>query len=169
MFILRNKRCLATFTAIMLAGGVVLSLLGYNSRKSASANKACRSEYAMTMNSLMHPVSSEGVFYMFSEGSGRLIISIAGKLVTDSGTYNIGRRLHYKITRSQRGSMKEIQSTFIRSDKYPADNAPDDQVDHRLFGTLQDDGSKYKIEKLNNNTLVIGTYFSPLYICQFET
>lgn len=169
MFILRNKRVLAILSGCMLGAGILLCLLAYTGRKAAPEAKACRSDYVMTVRSTVDPVSSRGVFYLFSENNGALILSVNGKLTTEQGTYTIARRIQYKITRSRRGEIQEVRSAFVRSEKYPGDNAPDRQVDQRLFGTLQKNGTRYKVEQLTPGTLVIGTYFSPLYICQFES
>lgn len=168
MSIIRNKHILTVFSVIMLTGGITFSVLGYNTRQAIPVKKFCRSEYSMTMHSTRDPISSEGTFYMFSESGDKLVLNVSGRLTTEKGSYNISRRLYFKLTRSQRGSIKEIQSAFIRSDKYPADNAPDAQVDQRLFGTLETNGSRYRVEQLKPDTLVIGSYFSPFYLCQFE-
>lgn len=157
------------FSLCMFTGGILFSLRGYTDRQTVSTGQVCRSEYAITLHSTSDPLFSEGVFYLFSENSGQLILSVHAKLVTEKGTYNIARRIVYKITRTQRGNIHEIQSTFIRSEKYPDDDAPDREVDLRLFGTLQKDGSRFKVENLSPETLVIGTYFSPTYICQIES
>lgn len=169
MFIPRNKRLLMLLSLCLLAGGVAFSLLGYTGRKAVPAEKACRSDYAITLNSITDPVSSAGVFYLFTEKNGQLILSVNGKLTTEQGTYNIARRIVYNMTRIRRGDSQEVRSTFVRSEKYPGDNAPDREVDRRLFGTLQKEGSRYKVEELAPGTLVIGTYFSPLYVCQFDS
>lgn len=169
MFIPRNKRLLMVFSLCMFTGGILFSLRGYTDRQTVSTGQVCRSEYAITLHSTSDPLFSEGVFYLFSENSGQLILSVHAKLVTEKGTYNIARRIVYKITRTQRGNIHEIQSTFIRSEKYLDDDAPDREVDLRLFGTLQKDGSRFKVENLSPETLVIGTYFSPTYICQIES
>ena len=169
MFILRNKRFLAIISMCMLSAGVLFCFLGYADRKAVITEKACRSDYVMKINSATDPIASEGVFYLFTEKNDQLLLTVNGKLITGNGTYNIARRIIYKMSRTQRGNIQEVLSAFIRSEKYPGDNAPDQQVDLRLFGTLQKNGSRYKVEKLSPDTLVIGTYFSPLYICQFET
>lgn len=169
MFIPRNKRLLTLLSLCLLAGGVWLSLLGYAERDAAPVEQACRSDYVISLETATDPVASAGVFYLFSEKNGQLILSVNGKLTTDQGTYNIARRIVYAMTRTTRGTIQEVQSAFLRSEKYPGDNAPDRIVDHRLFGTLQKNGSRYKVEQLAPDTVVIGTYFSPLYVCQFDS
>ncbi|HGH4621793.1 hypothetical protein [Enterobacter cloacae] len=169
MFIPRNKRLLMLLSLCLLAGGVWLSLLGYTARRAAPAEQACRSDYVISLETATDPVSSAGVFYLFSEKNGQLILSVNGKLTTAQGTYNIARRIVYAMTRTTRGNIQEVQSAFLRSEKYPGDNAPDRIVDQRLFGTLQKNGSRYKVEQLTPDTVVIGTYFSPLYVCQFDS
>lgn len=169
MFIPRNNRLLTSLSLCLLAGGICLSLLGYTARKAAQAGKACRSDYAITLDTTTEPVASEGVFYLFTEKNGLLILSVNGKLTTAQGTYNIARRIVYAMTRTTRGNIQEVQSAFLRSEKYPDDTAPDRIVDLRLFGTLQKHGNRYKVEQLTPDTLVIGSYFSPLYVCQFNS
>ena len=169
MFIPRNSRLLVLLSLCLLAGGIGFSLLGYTGRQAPPAQKACRSDYVITLNTSTEPVSSEGVFYLFTEKNGQLVLSVNGKLTTEQGTYNIARRLVYAMTRTPRGSAQEVQSAFLHSEKYPGDTAPDRIVDQRLFGTLQKQGSRYKVEQLRPDTVVIGTYFSPLYVCQFDS
>ncbi|HDT0776053.1 TPA: hypothetical protein QIC26_002131 [Klebsiella aerogenes] len=169
MYIPRNKRVLTGVSLCLLAGGILFSLGGYFARKAATAEKSCRSDYVISLDTATNPVASEGVFYLFTEKNGLLILSVNGKLTTEQGTYNIARRIVYAMKRTPRGNTQEVQSTFLRSEKYPGDNAPDRIVDQRLFGTLKKNGTRYKVEQLTPDTLVIGSYFSPLYVCQFDS
>lgn len=136
--------------------------------KNDTQTKVCRSEFSMKYSSAENTLAAQGEFYLFLEAPKSLVMAVNGTVSDNDKSYVINRRLYFDIERARMSGHPDVKSHFIWSDKYFSDNAPDTLVDKRLFGTKKSEGGRYKAYKINENTIVIGDYFAPIYICQFE-
>lgn len=162
---LNNKKTAWLISILLLCFSIGFLMAAYIIN-SLQNNRYCKSEYDISYSGTL---SSKGIFYIFLENPNLLTMSVNGELYANGNQYTINRRLYYSYTRGVIDGIPNIQSKFIRSDKFDVDNAPDEIVDNRLFGTAHGDGSKYKAQKINAQTIVIGNYFTPFYICRFES
>jgi hypothetical protein len=163
LFINKNKTILfsllATLTLMILATAAVIA----SHRKEAQL--PCVAEFKVTLHMGDSSVNARGIFILLEDTPDRLSLSVQSMLRTDGKEYMVNRKLTYQIEQRHTPQAEMINMRLIGSDKFWTDSAPDRLGNNFLFQTYKNKGRLYVIKHINEDTLLIGSGYSPMFTC----
>lgn len=163
LFINKSKTILftllSTLTLAILATGAVIA----SHRKETQL--PCVAEFQVTRHMGNNAVNAQGIFILLEDTADRLSLSVQSTLRTDSEEYVVNRKLTYQIEQRHTPQAEMINMRLIGSDKFWTDSAPDRLGNNFLFQTYQKKGTLYVIKHINEDTLLIGSGYSPMFTC----
>lgn len=163
LFIYKNKIFLFTLLVVLasltLTAGVVIA----SHRKEAQL--PCLAEFKVTLHMGDSTVNARGIFILIEDTENRLSLSVQSLLDTGGEEFVVNRKLTYQTEHRHTPQAEMINMRLLNSDKFWTDSAPDKLGNNFLFQTYQQKGTLYVIKHLNEDTLLIGSGYSPMFTC----
>ncbi len=163
LFINKNKiilfTLLATLILTILATGAVIAA------HSKETQLPCVAEFKVTLHMGNSAINAWGIFILLEDTAERFSLSVQGTLQTNGEEFVVNRKLTYQIVQHHTPQAEMINMRLIGSDKFWTDTAPDRLGDNFLFQTYQEKGTLYVIKHINEDTLLIGSGYSPMFTC----